>query len=109
LILIVDEAHVSNVAVDPRRQRHGIGRRLMLELCTAARLRGCVSLSLEVRVTNVAAQELYRSFGFAPAGVRKLYYEGAVDAIVMWCHDVDGPEFAARLAQIAESIAAAAS
>ena len=44
--------------------------------------------TLEVRASNTAAQELYRQFGFAPAGVRKRYYENTEDAIVMWCHDI---------------------
>ena len=105
LILITEEAHVSNVAVDPRYQRHGIGRRLMLALCLAATKRDCGSMSLEVRVSNTGAQELYRSFGFVPAGIRKRYYENSVDAIVMWCHDVNTPAYAAQLATISRSIA----
>ena len=44
-----------------------------------------------MRVSNVAAQELYRKFGFVPAGVRKRYYENTEDAIVMWCHDIQCP------------------
>ena len=104
LILVTDEAHVSNVAVDPQYQRHGIGRRLMLALCLEAAKRHCVSLSLEVRITNTGAQELYRSFGFAPAGIRKRYYENTVDAIVMWCHDIDTPAYAAQLAAIGAAI-----
>ena len=46
-------------------------------------------MTLEVRVTNVGAQALYRKFGFAPAGVRKKYYEQTEDAIAMWVHDLD--------------------
>ena len=59
------------------------------------------SLTLEVRVTNHVAQGLYRKFGFAPAGVRKNYYpEVNEDALVMWAHDVDGEEYAARVARL---------
>ena len=54
----------------------------------AAIERGCVAWTLEVRASNTAAQELYRQFGFAPAGVRKRYYENTEDAIVMWCHEI---------------------
>ena len=43
------------------------------------------------------AQELYRSFGFVPAGIRQRYYDNVEDAIVMWCHDVQSVEYAARL------------
>jgi ribosomal-protein-alanine N-acetyltransferase len=56
-----------------------------------------VAWTLEVRASSTGAQELYRRFGFAPAGVRRRYYEESEDAIVMWCHDIDGPEYAARL------------
>jgi len=62
------------------------------------------ALTLEVRHSNVGAQEMYRTFGFAPAGVRKRYYEGTDDAIVMWAHDIQQPAFAARLAAIEERI-----
>ena len=58
-------------------------------------------MTLEVRVTNTGAQELYRRFGFAPAGIRKNYYADVnEDAIVMWAHDVETDEYAVRLAGI---------
>ena len=63
--------------------------------------RGCVAWTLEVRASNTAAQELYRQFGFAPAGVRQRYYENTEDAIVMWCHDIHGEAYAERLRSIA--------
>jgi ribosomal-protein-alanine N-acetyltransferase len=94
------EAHVTNVAVDPTAWRSGVGRTLMLALVREARRRGCTSMSLEVRVTNEAAQALYRQFGFVPAGIRQRYYENTDDAIVMWCHDIDGDEYAERLARL---------
>jgi ribosomal-protein-alanine N-acetyltransferase len=63
--------------------------------------RGCKNLTLEVRVSNHGAQELYRRFGFAPAGVRRGYYpENGEDALVMWANDVDEPEYARRLSDI---------
>ena len=63
------------------------------------------TLTLEVRVSNQAAQDLYRRFGFVPAGARKGYYPAdatgpAEDALVMWLHDLDHPTFAERLATI---------
>ena len=58
-------------------------------------------LELTVFADNAPAIALYRRFGFAPAGVRKNYYpETGEDALVMWAHDVDTPEFARRLATI---------
>ncbi|MGB8859569.1 MAG: ribosomal protein S18-alanine N-acetyltransferase [Ilumatobacteraceae bacterium] len=97
LMFVVDDAHVTNIAVAPQRQRQGIATRLMVELAWAAIDRGCSALTLEVRVSNVAAQALYREFGFIPAGVRKNYYENVEDAIVMWCNDLALPEYRDRL------------
>jgi ribosomal-protein-alanine N-acetyltransferase len=51
-------------------------------------------------VSSTGAQELYRKFGFAPAGVRKRYYENTEDAIVMWCHDIQSGEYGARLREL---------
>jgi ribosomal-protein-alanine N-acetyltransferase len=100
MMIIADEAHITNIAADPLRQREGIGRRLLAELAWDARLRGCTGLTLEVRISNVAAQGLYHQFGFEPAGIRQRYYENVEDAIVMWCHEIDTPEYAARLTQL---------
>lgn len=97
MILAVDEVHVTNIAVEPARHRQGIGRHLMIHLARTARAKGYRAMTLEVRVTNVGAQAMYRKFGFAPAGIRKKYYEQTDDAIVMWAHDIDTPEYAARL------------
>lgn len=93
IMLLPEEAHVTNIAVHPDEQRHGIGRRLLARLAREARRHGATSLSLEVRASNTAAQEMYRSFGFVPAGVRQRYYEGVEDAIVMWANDIDRPEY----------------
>jgi ribosomal-protein-alanine N-acetyltransferase len=102
LMMAVGEAHVTTIGVDPRWQRRGIGRLLMLELARIARERGGEDLTLEVRVTNTGAQALYYEFGFAPAGIRKNYYaEVNEDALVMWAHDIQSPEYTARLEEIA--------
>lgn len=97
LLFSGDDAHVTNIAVDPARRRQHIGTRLLLHVARHARHRGLGNLTLEVRVSNVGAQALYRQFGFAPVGVRRNYYENVEDAIVMWCHDIDGADFASRL------------
>ena len=95
-----DQAHVTNIVVAPDFRRMGVATRLMVALARAAIDRGCVAWTLEVRASNTAAQELYRQFGFAPAGVRKRYYENTEDAIVMWCHDIQGEPYAERLRTI---------
>lgn len=96
-MFVVDDAHVTNIAVAPDRQRQGIATRLLAELAWAAIARDCHALTLEVRVSNTGAQALYREFGFVPAGVRKKYYENVEDAIVMWCNDIALPEYQERL------------
>ena len=93
---------MTNIVVAPAVRRSGIGTLLMSDLATAARRRGCVAWTLEVRASNAAAQELYRRFGFVPAGVRTRYYENTEDAIVMWCHDLGGDAYAERLARLAD-------
>jgi [ribosomal protein S18]-alanine N-acetyltransferase len=101
LFRAVDDAHITTVAVDPAWQRQGIATRLLLALARAATERQCRNLTLEVRMSNAGAQELYQRFGFVPAGVRKGYYpETGEDALVMWANDIDTPAYAERLAVI---------
>lgn len=96
-----NQAHVTNIVVDPDRRRQGIATELLLALAEVAVIRGCVAWTLEVRASSEGAIELYRQFGFAPAGVRQLYYENTEDAIVMWCHDIHTPDYADRLRALA--------
>jgi ribosomal-protein-alanine N-acetyltransferase len=105
VMLVTDDGHVTTLAVDPSWHRHRIGTRLLHALATAAIERGAKNLTLEVRAGNLPAQELYRAFGFAPAGIRKGYYaETKEDAIVMWANDVDAPAYAERLAALYEAV-----
>jgi ribosomal-protein-alanine N-acetyltransferase len=98
LMMTVDDGHVTTIAVDPEWHRNKIGTRLLLVLAREAISRGAASLTLEVRMSNRGAQELYRQFGFAPVGVRKNYYQEVnEDALVMWAHEVDRPDYAALL------------
>src|SRR5215813_13259156 len=71
LMTTLEEGHVTTIAVDPVRQREKIGTRLLLVLARDAIIRGATALTLEVRMSNTGAQDLYRRFGFAPVGVRK--------------------------------------
>jgi [ribosomal protein S18]-alanine N-acetyltransferase len=94
------DAHITNIAVDPRWQRHQIATRLMVVAIRRAVVLGSKNLTLEVRHTNESAQAMYRRFGLAPAGVRKRYYENTDDAIVMWAHDIDSDDYSDRLAAL---------
>ena len=106
-MMSLDECHITTVAVDPACQGNRIGTRLMLVLTARAVARGATALTLEVRMSNRPAQELYRKFGFAPAGVRKGYYaEVNEDALVMWAHDVNTAGYGRRLAAIEASLPA---
>ena len=78
----------------PERRRQGVATDLMLHLADHAIDRGCVAWTLEVRASSTGAQALYRTFGFVPAGMRKRYYDNEEDALVMWCHDIDGADYA---------------
>ncbi len=97
LMYALDDAHVTNIAVAPAHRHSGIGRRLLTELFWAAIERRCTSMTLEVRVGNTVAQDMYRKFGFAPAGIRQRYYENTEDAVVMWCHDIHSASSQERL------------
>ena len=89
-----DDGHVTTIAVDPRWHRHKIGTRLLLALAREAINRGATGLTLEVRLSNLGAQALYRRFGFEPVGVRTGYYvETKEDALIMWAHEVDQPGY----------------
>ena len=78
----------------------------MLHLADTAIERGCVAWTLEVRAGSHGAHEMYRKFGFAPAGVRKRYYENDEDAIVMWCHDIGEPGYDALLDRLEGGVSA---
>jgi ribosomal-protein-alanine N-acetyltransferase len=108
LMMTLDDGHVTTIAVDPAWQRHQIGTRLLLALVREARRRGATSLTLEVRLANKAAQNLYRHFGFRPVGVRKGYYaETKEDALVMWAEDVATDDYARLLDGIEAGISGA--
>jgi ribosomal-protein-alanine N-acetyltransferase len=85
-MIAVDEAHLLNLAVDPRHQRRGHGWRMLDWVARTMHEYGARSLLLEVRPSNVDAQRLYQRYGFAQIGVRRGYYpasQGREDAIVM--------------------------
>jgi ribosomal-protein-alanine N-acetyltransferase len=108
LLMIADDGHVATVAVDEGWQSRGVATRLLLALVRGAVDLGANQLTLEVRMSNQRAQNLYRRFGFAPAGARKAYYgDNGEDALVMWAHDVTEAAYADRLAHIDADLAGA--
>jgi ribosomal-protein-alanine N-acetyltransferase len=108
VMYVLPDAHVTTIAVAEDARRTGVATAMLLDLCRAAVAKGATALTLEVRVSNAGAQELYRRFGFAPAGMRKNYYsDTGEDAVVMWAHDIDSAGYSARLDQIEHAMAAA--
>ena len=101
LMFADDDAHVTNIAVDPAWQGRGVATEILLDLALLCHDRGCRAMTLEVRASNEVAQSLYRRFGFVPVGVRAKYYENTEDAIIMWAHGVGTDDYAQRLALIA--------
>jgi ribosomal-protein-alanine N-acetyltransferase len=103
----VDQLHIVTVAVEPALQGHGIAQRLLLECfdrATAADLR---TVTLEVRPSNLRAQEIYRRFGLQQVGIHRRYYaNNGEDAIVMLTPELTEPEQGARLEAVrAEALA----
>lgn len=93
LWLILDEVHITSIAVHPDWRRLGVGKTILHFLLQEASRLGADRVTLEVRVSNVAAQKLYERAGFTKAGLRKGYYNDTrEDAIIMWKH-LYGPEF----------------
>lgn len=82
---ILDEGHITNVAVSPEHRRQGIAAAVLNTLIVEGGRRGISAFTLEVRASNMAAQELYRGFGFQTAGIRPGYYEDNKEAaLIMW-------------------------
>lgn len=92
VMIVGDEAHVTNLLVDPVHRGRGIATDLMVFLIGSSVGLGARHLTLEVRTGNQAARRLYGRLGLAPVGVRPRYY-GDDDALIMWAHDIDRPEF----------------
>ncbi|MCR5481858.1 MAG: ribosomal protein S18-alanine N-acetyltransferase [Clostridia bacterium] len=82
---ILDEGHITNVAVAPEFRRRGIGEAMLTRLIELAEAEDIMKFTLEVRISNLQAQALYEKLGFEPAGLRKGYYlDNREDAVIMW-------------------------
>jgi ribosomal-protein-alanine N-acetyltransferase len=94
--LVLDELHITLVAVAPPNQRQGLGRQVLGALLAEGRRLGAVHATLEVAATNLAARALYATAGFQEAGRRRGYYRNGDDALIQWrrlmAHDTDRSE-----------------
>ena len=82
--LILEELHITLLAVDPGRRRCGLGCRLLQALLAEGRRAGAERATLEVASGNAAARALYASVGFREAGRRRGYYRSGDDALIQW-------------------------
>jgi ribosomal-protein-alanine N-acetyltransferase len=99
--LMVDEAHITTFAVDPRFRRRRIGERLLLALLDLALNRRAREATLEVRLSNLPARRLYEKYGFRPVGIRPRYYsDNNEDALIMTTEPLELPAMRERVARL---------
>lgn len=83
--LVVDEGHITNIAVHPDFRGRGLGDKIIEAVIEECKKNSIISMTLEVKVSNYAAQSLYRKYGFKPSGIRPEYYtDTKEDALIMW-------------------------
>ncbi len=89
LWLMMDEAHITTLGVNPEYRGKGLGEFLLIGLIDVAMALGASWLTLEVRVTNISAQKLYEKYTFKVSGTRKGYYtDNNEDAYIMWSDEL---------------------
>jgi [ribosomal protein S18]-alanine N-acetyltransferase len=101
---IVDEAHITILAVHPDYRHQGFGQLLLWGLLRSAVDRELARATLEVRVDNAAALQLYEKFGFKVAGRRKKYYDNTDDALILWKGQLQHKTSQAELALMRNSL-----
>lgn len=83
--IIAGEGDITNIAVSPNYRKHGIASNLLLNLFKLCQKLNCNDITLEVRESNIPAQNLYKKFNFKEEGIRKGYYsDNNENAIIMW-------------------------
>ncbi|MCS7285544.1 MAG: ribosomal protein S18-alanine N-acetyltransferase [Anaerolineae bacterium] len=101
---LVGEAHICTLAVKPEWRGRGIGELTLYSLINLALRLGAELATLEVRVSNKAAQNLYRKYGFEVVGRRKGYYSDGEDALIMTVFDINTPKYRSLLAKNRENL-----
>ncbi len=96
--VMLDEAHITTIAVDPDYRRLGLGQLLIIQMARIALQARATRMTLEVRMSNEHAQALYRKYGFSDGGVRPRYYsDDFEDALIMRSEELKSPSFAERM------------
>ena len=86
--IVLDESHITNIAVHPNYRKQGIASSLLESLIDHCKSEGCNAYTLEVRSGNKSALALYEKYNFKQDGVRKGYYaDNKEDAIIMWLRE----------------------
>lgn len=97
---ILEEAHITILAVHPCYRRQGFGQVLLHGLLTVAQQQNLERATLEVRASNQSALSLYQKFGFQEAGRRRRYYpDTGEDGLILWLNGLQQPEFVQKLRQ----------
>ena len=87
--IIVGDGNITNIAVNPNYRNKSIASNLLINLFELCKNNNCSDITLEVRASNISAQNLYSKFGFIQEGLRKRYYEdNNEDAIILWKRDI---------------------
>jgi ribosomal-protein-alanine N-acetyltransferase len=101
LWVMVDEAHITTFAVDPRWRRRGVGEWMLLALLDRAVERHAREATLEVRLSNMPARRLYEKYGFRPVGIRPRYYsDNGEDALIMTTDALASPGMRERIERL---------
>jgi ribosomal-protein-alanine N-acetyltransferase len=102
--VLAGEAHITNIAVRQEYQRQGIGESLIITVMDLASELNAEFVTLEVRVSNTVAQNLYRKYGFAEVGLRHRYYhDNGEDALLMSTENLDSPPFIESIQKLKQS------
>jgi ribosomal-protein-alanine N-acetyltransferase len=105
LWLMVDEAHITTIAVHPDYRGRGLGELELASLIDIANQIGAKWVTLEVRVSNYVAQNLYRKYGFREAGMRHRYYsDNQEDALIMWTEELSSPAYKERFQNLKSAL-----
>lgn len=104
--VLVDEAHITNIALRRQYQGQGLGELMLIATIDLARELKASIMTLEVRASNLVAQNLYGKYGFTHVGVRRGYYlDDREDAVIMSTESINAPSFQAQLEQLREALA----
>jgi len=94
LWIVAEETHITTLAVDPRHRRQGIAEGLLIAMIDFAIKGAARAITLEVRLSNTPAQNLYEKYGFQRLGIRRNYYEDNREAaLLLWTEDLNSKSF----------------